>query len=206
MLCVLCGRRAATSLLISAQGTDAPTPRFEHDIPVEYVELPRIPFNVCDDCMSASMSRALHERIETVIAEEEAARAARVRALPNEPPSPAVVPLTEDVMRASTDAEVDLRRLRDALAALAAFLASPAGRTHPNCTTVGASLDSPDVWRRVNRNRTRWLLLPAAYRDVLFNFAAVAATFSDPSMADGLEATPEQLVAAIAALQLGTAR
>lgn len=200
MLCVLCGRREATGLLISAHEAHATPAPLASELPVEYVEPQRMELNVCEDCLSASVSPELRERAEAFAAETAAARAARVRALPDEPPAPAVVLLTEAVMRASTEAAVDLQELRDALAALAAFLASPVGRTHANCTTAGAMFDSPDAWRRVNRNRARWQLLPAAYGEVLHNFAIVAATFADPAMAEGLEGTPEQLAAAVAAL------
>lgn len=200
MLCVLCGRREATGLRISALEADPPPAPLASDLPVEYVEPRRIELNVCEDCIGASVSPGMRERAEAFAAELAAARAARVRALPDEPPAPAVVLLTEAVMRASTEADVDLQALRNALAALAGFLASPAGRTHANCTMAGALLDSPEAWRRVNRNRARWQLLPAAYSDVLDTFAIVAATFADPALADGLEGTPEQLAAAVAAL------
>ena len=201
MLCMLCGRREATGLLISAREGDAPAAPLASEIPVEYVEPRRMELNVCEDCMSASASPGMRERAEAFAAELAAARVARVHALPNEPPAPAVVLLTEAVMRASTEAAVDLQALRDALAALAGFLASPAGRTHANCTMAGALLDSPEAWRRVNRNRARWQLLPAAYSEVLYAFAIVAATFADPALADGLEGTPEQLALAVAALR-----
>lgn len=199
MLCVRCGRREATGLLISGIAGAPPAP-LARDLPVEFVEPRKMELNICDTCSSALTPPGSRERLDALDAHVVAARAARVRAFADEQPAPAVVLLTEALMRASTEAAIDLQGLRGALASLAEFLASPAGRTHANCAKVGTLLDSTEAWRRVNRNRARWQLLPAAYEDVLHLFAIVAATFAEPSMTIGLGGTPEQLVAAIAAL------
>lgn len=200
MLCVRCGRREATGLLIRALPEEAPSAPVPPDLSLEYVEPRTLESNVCDVCMNEIGRPEMRELLDTLTSDRATAQAARLRALPNEPPAPDVVRLTDAVMRASTDAAVDLRKLRDALAALTGFLASAGGRTHANCALAGALLDSPAEWRRVNRNRARWQLLPRAYGELLYNFPVIELTFADPMLAEGLEGTPEQLAAAVAAL------
>src|SRR6185312_1831169 len=167
MLCVRCGRREATGLLIRALPEEAPPAPAPLDLPLEYVEPRKLESNVCDVCKSEIGTPEMRELLDKLTSDLETARAERIRALPNEPPSPDVVRLTDAVMRASTEAAVDLRELRDALAALTGFLASVGGRTHANCALAGALLDSPVEWRRVNRNRARWQYLPRAYAALL---------------------------------------
>lgn len=200
MLCVRCGRREATGLLIRALPEEAPPAPAPLDLPLEYVEPRKLESNVCDVCMSEIGTPGMRELLDKLTSDLETARAERIRALPNEPPSPDVVRLTDAVMRASTEAAVDLRELRDALAALTGFLASARGRTHANCALAAAQLDSAAAWRRLNRNPARWQYLPRAYGEILFDFPVVAFTFADPAFAHEFDATPEQLAAAVAAL------
>jgi hypothetical protein len=171
------------------------------DIPVEYQE-PHQPAytepNVCARCFAATTPG--HEFLLAFMREREEAMAARLRDIPDAGPSPVIIELTQAVMLASTAEPAMLTEVSASLVALAEFLTTPAGRTHANCVTVARLLDRVESWRRVNRNRARWQYLPEAYQDLLRGFGGVQMTLADPDMAELMETTPEQLLAAARAL------
>jgi hypothetical protein len=204
MICERCGQREATHHLLTIHRVeDDEVPAPPPDIPVEYQE-PHQPAytepNVCAECFAATTSPG-HEFLLAFMREREEAMAVRLRAIPDEEPSPIVIELTEAVMLASTAKPASLAELRASLIALAEFLTTPAGRTHANCVTVARLLDRVEGWRRVNRNRARWQYLPEEYQDLLGCFGSVQMTIADPDMAELMETTPEQLLTAARALE-----
>lgn len=202
MICERCGRREATHhLLVLHRLEDDEIPPPDPDLPVEFEE-PHQPTytapNVCAECFAAANPN--HGFLRAFMREREEAVAARLREIPQEAPSPVVTELAEAVMLASTAEPASLATLKASLIALAEFLASAAGRTHANCVTVERLFDRVESWRRVNRNRARWQCLPEAYQDLLGGFGGVQMALADPYMADLMETTPEQLLAAARAL------
>ena len=99
-----------------------------------------------------------------------------------------LVPMVaKEIVRKPTN----LGALRDSLDALLTFLASPAGRTDPNCRTVDHFFHfSEDYgWD------PDWDDLPDAFQDILSGIAgALHDTVGAPEVARDLESTPEQLL------------
>jgi hypothetical protein len=96
-------------------------------------------------------------------------------------------PLARGAFEALTASPIELTQLRRTLERLLAFLASPSGRTDPNCTAIDHffSLGEFD-----------WPDLPDGIHDVLSDIAgALHDTVSSPTVAANFESTPEQLLA-----------
>lgn len=110
-----------------------------------------------------------------------------------------LVPLLGAVYAEVACPTTDLRALRAALEALLSFLASTGGRTHANCVAADAFFMHNDRWER------DWEHLPESYQDVLGDLGgALHDTVSAPDIAENFDSTPEQLLAQVRRLGVGS--
>jgi hypothetical protein len=115
-----------------------------------------------------------------------------------EPVSSEVEALVRSVHAEVVRDPAQLPRLRNALESLLLFLASPAGRTHANCSAVDLFFTLDDAWPP----RT-WEHLPEPFADVLADIGgALHDTVKAPHIAENFSSLPEQLLARVRSIQL----
>jgi len=115
-----------------------------------------------------------------------------------QPVSSEVEPLVRAVHAEVIRNPAQLPRLKRALESLLLFLASPAGRTHANCSAVDLFFTLDDAWPP-----TMWDHLPEAFADVLADIGgALHDTVKAPHIAQNFSSLPEQLLARVRAIEL----
>ena len=118
-------------------------------------------------------------------------RAAWARASAGQDVSEGLTDLVSLVCREIDRRPTDLPALRDRLEALLAFLASPSGRTDPNCRAVDVFFCMPKDFGWT----TDWEHLPEAVQEILADLGgALHDTIGAPEIARSCESTPEQLL------------
>jgi hypothetical protein len=109
-----------------------------------------------------------------------------------------VGPLVRNVHAEVVRRPAQLAQLKSALESLLLFLASPAGRTHANCSAVDLFFTLDDAWPS-----GMWEHLPASFADVLADMGgALHDTVQAPHVAENFSSLPEQLLARVRAIQL----
>ena len=100
---------------------------------------------------------------------------------------PALQPLVETLNTKLKHRPLDFSGIKAALITLFEFLASPTGRTHPNCRAVDGFFFYDRSWIDAE--------LPDSYHDVFAHMDALHDTFGAAHIAQNFDSTPEQLLA-----------
>ncbi len=109
-----------------------------------------------------------------------------------------VEPLVRNVHAEVVRRPAQLPQLKSALESLLLFLASPAGRTHANCSAVDLFFALDDAWPS-----EMWEHLPDSFADVLADMGgALHDSVKAPHVAENFDSLPEQLLARVRAIQL----
>lgn len=115
-----------------------------------------------------------------------------------EPVSSELEPLVRAVHAEVVRDPAQLPSLKSALESLLLFLASPAGRTHANCSAVDLFFTLDDAWPP-----ELWDHLPEVFADVLADIGgALHDTVKAPHIAQNFSSLPEQLLARVRAIEL----
>ena len=100
--------------------------------------------------------------------------------------------LVHDVYEEIARRPAALRALKEAMAALLSYLASPEGRTDSNCRAVDIFFCIRDQWE------TDWEHLPPEFRSVLEDIGGTLHdSVSSPQIARNFDSTPELLLARV---------
>jgi len=115
-----------------------------------------------------------------------------------EPVSPELAPMLLAVYQELAAAPTHLATLRDSIERLLRFLTTPAGRTNANCWATDMFFCLGEGWGDVD-----WDHIPDELGDILGEMGgALHDTVQDPAIAENFEATPEQLLRKLEAVDI----
>jgi len=108
---------------------------------------------------------------------------------------PELTPLVQVLHAQLTADPLRVGELKDALMALLAFLSSPRGRTHANCSAVDHFFTVDDTWVSDR--------LPDSFMEIMADISgALHDTVCAPQIARSFSSTPEQLLERARSLQI----